>query len=124
MNMPNLKTPVKLPARKIEAAKEKVRELIWKYHGIRTLICLELECTHPQLDRLLDKLDLNEEMESARKCLLDKAQAVLFNAMDSESESTQLRAAEDIVRFMGSPSTLTIQATGDAAIDLASIFGV
>ena len=69
--------------------------------------------------------ELLEELEKAKKLLMDKAKSVLFDSLDSKSESTRLRAAETVMRHSAPPPTQEVKVeTEDSTITVKSIFGI
>lgn len=68
--------------------------------------------------------ELVEELEKAKKLLLDKAKSVLFDSLDSKSESTRLRAAETVMRHSSPPTQQVEVKTEDATVTVKSIFGI
>ena len=72
--------------------------------------------------------ELLEELEKAKKLLMDKAQAVIFDSLDSKSETTRLRAAETVMRHSAPPPSqeVTIKEgdDGQKEIQIRQIFGI
>lgn len=69
--------------------------------------------------------ELLDELEKAKKLLMDKAQAVIFDSLDSKSETTRLRAAETVMRHSAPPPSQEVKVeTEDSTITVKSIFGI
>lgn len=68
--------------------------------------------------------ELLDELEKAKKLLVDKAQSVIFDSLDSKSETTRLRAAETVMRHSAPPSQEVKVETEDSTITVKSIFGL
>lgn len=105
--------------------KEELRELIWKYHGIVTLVCAHLDISYCQFYKAARKWELMDELKKAKEMFLDKAQAVIFDSLDSKSETTRLRAAETVMRHSSPPPSQEVKVeTEDSTITVKSIFGI
>lgn len=108
--------------------KEEMRELIWKYHGIVTLVCTHLDISYCQFYKAVRTWELMDELKKAKALFLDKAQAVIFDSLDSKSETTRLRAAETVMRHSVSPPSqeVTIKEgdDGQKEIQIRQIFGI
>lgn len=65
-----------------------------------------------------------EDLKNAKEMFLDKAQAVIFDSLDSKSETTRLRAAETVMRHSNPPSQEVKVETEDSTITVKSIFGI
>lgn len=104
--------------------KEELRELIWKYHGIVTLVCAQLDISYCQFYKAVRTWELMDELKKAKEMFLDKAQAVIFDSLDSKSETTRLRAAETVMRHSNPPSQEVKVETEDSTITVKSIFGI
>ncbi len=75
-------------------------ELIWKHHGISTLICAELDVNYCQLWAALRKWELVDELRKAKESFIDEAHKTIFDVMQSsKSESNRLKAAELVLRY-------------------------
>lgn len=53
--------------------KEELRELIWKYHGIVTLVCTHLDISYCQFYKAVRTWKLMDELKKAKEMFLDKA---------------------------------------------------
>ena len=53
--------------------KEELRELIWKYHGIVTLVCTHLDISYCQFYKAVRTWELMDELKKAKEMFLDKA---------------------------------------------------
>lgn len=108
--------------------KEELRELIWKYHGIVTLVCAHLDISYCQFYKAVRTWELMDELKKAKELFLDKAQAVIFDSLDSKSETTRLRAAETVMRHSAPPPSqeVTIKEgdDGQKEIQIRQIFGI
>lgn len=107
--------------------KEELRELIWKYHGIVTLVCAHLDISYCQFYKAVRNWELMDELKKAKQLFLDKAQAVIFDSLDSKSESTRLRAAETVMRHSAPPTqevTIKEGDDGQKEIQIRQIFGI
>lgn len=100
-------------------------ELIWKHHGIITLVCCELDISYTQFYRAVHKWELDEELKQAKKAFISAAEATLFESLQSKSEGTRLKAADTILKYSTPRQTqeITIK-TGDAETTVKQIFGV
>lgn len=105
--------------------KEGLKDCIWRNHGIVTLCCHELDLTYCQFYQAARRWDLMEDLKKAKEMLLDKAKSVLFDSLDSKSESTRLRAAETVMRHSAPPPSqeVTIK-EGEKEIEIRQIFGI
>lgn len=80
---------------------------------------------YPQFWRAIRKWGLEEELKRAKEAYLDKAQKVLIDSMDSESEITRLKAAEVALKYSTPKSAQEITVrNGDTETTVRSIFGV
>ena len=126
MKLPNLRG--KKPNKKSVfdlTNKEDFTELIWKCHGIITLVCCELDITYTQFYRALHKWELENELKEAKQAFVSRAEATLYDALDSKSESTRLRAADTILRYSTPRQTQEITVkSGDTETTIRSIFGI
>ena len=104
--------------------KEELKELIWKYHGIVTLVCNHLDISYCQFYKAARTWELMDDLKQAKSMFLDKAQSVIFDSLDSKSESTRLRAAETVMRHSAPPSQEVKVETEDSTITVKSIFGI
>lgn len=130
MKLPNLKglSPSGTPVYKMmyngqKMTKDIFKDLIWKYHGIITLVCMELNINFPQFYRAVDKWDLREELKKAKQAYIDAAEATLFEALDSKDESTRLRAADTILKY-SKPKQGQEIVVKDGEVSIKSIFGI
>ena len=105
--------------------KEGLRALIWQYHGVVSLVCAHLDISYCQFYQAARRWDLMEDLKKAKEMLLDKAKSVLFDSLDSKSESTRLRAAETVMRHSSPPpfQEVTIK-EGEKEIEIRQIFGI
>lgn len=127
MKLPNLSgiPPNPTPVNKL-ITKEGMRELIWKNHGIITLCCIELQISYTQFWRAVHKWDLDDDVKAAKQMFVEKAQETLFNALESKSEGTRIKAAETILRHC-SPQKPTQEITvknGETETTIKNIFGL
>lgn len=53
--------------------KAELRELIWKYHGIVTLVCTQLDISYCQFYKAVRTWELMDELKKAKEMFLDKA---------------------------------------------------
>ena len=53
--------------------KEGLKDCIWRNHGIITLCCHELDISYCQFWQAVRRWELLEELEKAKKLLMDKA---------------------------------------------------
>lgn len=100
-------------------------ELIWKHHGIITLVCCELDISYPQFYRALHKWELEDELKKAKEAFISAAEATLFESLQSKSEGTRLKAADTILKYSTPRHTqeITIK-SGDTETTVKQIFGV
>ena len=100
-------------------------ELIWRHHGIITLVCCELDISYPQFYRALHKWELEDELKKAKEAFISAAEATLFESLQSKSEGTRLKAADTILKYSTPRHTqeITIK-SGDVETSVKSIFGV
>lgn len=103
--------------------KEVFKDLIWKHHGIITLVCLELDINFPQFYRAIHRWDLMEELKKAKEAYIDAAEATLFDALDSKSESARLKAADTILKY-SKPKQGQEIVVKDGEVSIKSIFGI
>lgn len=66
---------------------------------------------------------MREELKKAKAAYIDAAEATLFDALDSESESTRLRAADTILRY-SKPKQGQEIVVKDGEVSIKSIFGI
>ena len=108
--------------------KEELKELIWKYHGIVTLVCTHLDISYCQFYKAVRTWELMDDLKKAKEMFLDKAQAVIFDSLDSKSETTRLRAAETVIRHSAPQPAqeVTIKEgdDGQKEIQIRQIFGI
>lgn len=126
MKLPNLSglPPNPTPVHKL-VTKEQMKELIWKMHGIITLVCLELQISYTQFWRAVHKWELDDEVKAAKQMFVEKAQETLFCALDSKSEGTRLKAADTILKYSTPRHTQEITVkNGDAETSIKTIFGI
>lgn len=126
MRLPNLSgiPPNPVPVHKL-TTKEGMKELIWKNHGVITLVCLELNISYTQFWRAVHKWGLDDELRAAKQMFVEKAQETLFNALESKSESTRITAASTILRYSTPRQTQEITVkNGDTETTIKNIFGI
>lgn len=114
--------------------KDDVEKALLDAHGIKSLACTYLECSYMQLDKLVKKYNLEQFGNDCKKRLLDKAEHVIFNALESENEQTRLRAAEQVLKSKwaneaGWSTNNTLQAAvmmtdGEKQSSILQIFGI
>ena len=100
-------------------------ELIWKHHGIITLVCCELDISYTQFYRAVHKWELEDELKKAKEAFISAAEATLFESLQSKSEGTRLKAADTILKYSTPRHTqeITIK-SGDTETTVKQIFGV
>lgn len=82
--------------------KSQIQEVIEKAHGMTASICHALDCTHQQFYVYLRKHpDLKKLQEDCRQDMIDKAEAVIMDNLESPSEMTRQKAAEFILSRLG-----------------------
>lgn len=126
MKLPNLSGKKKNPRSIFELTdKESLKELIWKNHGIVTLVCCELNCSYTQFYRAVHKWELDDELKRAKQAFVSAAEATLFEALNSKSEGTRLKAADTILKYSTprSGQEITIK-SGDNETTIKQIFGI
>lgn len=76
---------------------------IEKCHGITTAICAELDCSRIQWVRYVRRRPaVKAVVEKARESMIDLAENRLAQLVQSQDEETALKAAEFILRRIGS----------------------
>ena len=126
MKLPNLSGKKKNPKSMSQLTnKDELRELIWKNHGIVTLVCCELDCSFTQFYRAVHKWDLDDELKKAKEAFVSAAEATLYEALSSKSEGTRLKAAETILRHCAPTPTQEITVkTEDKEVQIRQVFGI
>ncbi len=126
MKLPNLSGKKKNPKSMSQLTnKDELRELIWKNHGIVTLVCCELDCSFTQFYRAVHKWDLDDELKKAKEAFVSAAEATLYEALSSKSEGTRLKAADTILKYSKPQYTQEITVkSGDAETTVKNIFGI
>ena len=105
--------------------KERFVDLIWKHHGIITLVCCELDINYPQFYYALRKWELEDELKKAKEAFISAAEATLFESLQSKSEGTRLKAADTIIKYSMPRNTQEITVkSGDTETTIKSIFGI
>jgi hypothetical protein len=105
--------------------KEKFKELIWRCHGIITLVCCQLDCSYTQFYRALHKWELDDELKAAKQAFVSAAEATLFESLNSKSEGSRLKAADMILKYSTPRQTQEITVkTGDTETTVKQIFGL
>ena len=100
-------------------------ELIWRHHGIITLVCCELDISYTQFYRALHKWELEDELKKAKEAFISAAEATLFESLQSKSEGTRLKAADTILKYSMPRNTQEITVkSGDTETTIKSIFGI
>lgn len=115
MKLPNLSGKKKNPKSMSQLTnKDELRELIWKHHGIITLVCCELDCSFTQFYRAVHKWELDEDLKKAKEAFVSAAEATLYESLSSKSEGTRLKAADMILRHCApnNGTSVTVK-TGD-----------
>lgn len=126
MKLPNLKNK---PSNKESVfdltTKEAFAELIWKHHGIITLVCAELDINYPQFYKAVRRWKLEEELKKAKETFISEAEATIYEAMKSKSEGTRLKAADMVLKYSTPKQTQEITVkTGDTETTVKNIFGI
>lgn len=126
MKLPNLsgKKRNKKPVHEL-TDRDGLIELIWKHHGIITLVCCELDISYTQFYRAVHKWELEDELKKAKEAFISAAEATLFESLQSKSEGTRLKAADTILKYSTPRHTqeITIK-SGDTETTVKQIFGV
>lgn len=126
MKLPNLsgKKRNKKPVHEL-TDRDGLIELIWKHHGIITLVCCELDISYTQFYRAVHKWELEDELKKAKEAFISAAEATLFESLQSKSEGTRLKAADTILKYSTPRHTqeITIK-NGDTETTVKQIFGV
>lgn len=105
--------------------KESFKELIWRCHGIITLVCCQLNCSYTQFYRALHKWELGDELKAAKQAFVSAAEATLFESLNSKSEGSRLKAADMILKYSTPRQTQEITVkTGDTETTVKQIFGL
>ena len=82
--------------------KSQIQEVSEKAHGMTSTICHALDCTHQQFYVYLRKHpDLKKLQEDCRQDIIDKAEAVIMDNLESDSEMTRQKAAEFVLSRLG-----------------------
>ena len=93
---------LRLPAIAKRYTEEQVKDVIWKMHGVRSLVSLELECTPRQLKYYLQEHPaLKNELVEARNGIVDLAEEVIINSLKSEDPDIALDAAKTVLKQLG-----------------------
>ena len=103
MKLPNLsgKKRNKKPVHEL-IDRDGLIELIWKHHGIITLVCCELDISYTQFYRAVHKWEIEDELKKAKEAFISAAEATLFESLQSKSEGTRLKAADTILKYSSS----------------------
>lgn len=126
MKLPNLsgKKRNKKPVHEL-TDRDGLIELIWKHHGIITLVCCELDISYTQFYRAVHKWELEDELKKAKEAFISAAEATLFESLQSKSEGTRLKAADTILKYSTPRQTQEITVkNGDAETSIKTIFGI
>jgi hypothetical protein len=126
MKLPNLSGKKKNPKSMSQLTnKEELRELIYKHHGIITLVCCELDCSFTQFYRAVHKWELDDDLKKAKEAFVSAAEATLYEALSSKSEGTRLKAADTILKYNipRQSQEITVK-TGDVETTVKQIFGL
>lgn len=126
MKLPNLsgKKRNKKPVHEL-TDRDGLIELIWKHHGIITLVCCELDISYTQFYRAVHKWELEDELKKAKEAFISAAEATLFESLQSKSEGTRLKAADTILKYSTPRQTQEITVkNGDTETTIKSIFGI
>ena len=126
MKLPNLSGKKKNPKSMSQLTnKDELRELIWKHHGIITLVCCELDCSFTQFYRAVHKWELDDDLKKAKEAFVSAAEATLYEALSSKSEGTRLKAADTILKYNTPRQSQEITVkTGDVETTVKQIFGL
>ena len=105
--------------------KDSLRDIIWKCHGIITLVCCELDINYPQFYMAVRRYGLEDELKKAKEALISSAEATLYEALDSKYESTRIKAADTILKYSApkKQQEITVK-NGGTELTVKEIFGI
>lgn len=111
---------------------EQVVDVISRSYGVRTLICMQLDCTQVQFANWMMKHPAAKQaMNEARAGLVGLAEETVMKALQSEDDKTRLAAASTILKGLGpaygwgaQPSVQIDISAGEKGARIRSIFGI
>ena len=133
---PMLRTRAKegqtLPPISSRWTEEQVVDVISRSYGVRTLVCMQLDCTQVQFANwLLKHPAAKEAMAEARAGLVGMAEETVMKSLNSDDEKTRLAAAQTILKGLGPACGWGVQpavqidiSAGEKGAQIRSIFGI
>ena len=112
--------------------KEELEEIITDNYGIVTIICGLVDCTYKQLYNALDYYNLRGKLMEAKQAMVGLAEETIIQCLNSDRETTKLKAAEITLKSLGQnfgwsgDKTIINQQinVGDKETEVRNIFGV
>lgn len=129
-NCQNLKNAPHLSKRYTKA---QIVDVVERANGLTASICAALDCTAQQFYVWLrSHPDVKQLQQECRQGLIDKAEQVLFDNLESNDESTRQRAAEFVLNRLGqqrgwSTSPVLVSVNNDPekqTTSIQAIFGI
>lgn len=110
--------------------KKEITDIVEKASGMTHDILALLDCTRSQWQSYLEKHpDVKEICRSSREAVVDRAEARMLQAVDSENEMLAEKASEFVLKTLGKsrgwgqdPSTQI--SVNSESVDIRQIFGI
>ena len=121
-----------LPAVHQRFTKEELEEIIIDNYGIVTIICGLVDCTYKQFYNALDYYDLRGKLLEAKQAMVGLAEETIIQCLNSNRETTKLKAAEITLKSLGQNFGWSTDKTvinqqinvADKETEIKNIFGV